>query len=230
MKKIYIPLFILFAIASSCTKEEETGNTISITGFVSLYDENNIEIPEKGDVKVEVQNTGQSVFTDPYGKYVLSGLQAATSYRIIISKENFGEYFLFSGKHVGDAKPALMSKTILLKLPDNTLDNPVAQYRNDSILISGNVTGIPSYLQCMVFVSSQSEVSDTQYQYSKGWIINASFTMPVPLKDNAYAPGATLYVAVYFYHPYAYIIWDPERIINIKTGGKKVASLSVTKL
>ena len=68
---IYLSLLIIFAVASSCTKEEEV-YTGSIQGIVTVSGTNN---PLSG-VQVSIVNTGTSTTTGSEGLFMFTNLEA----------------------------------------------------------------------------------------------------------------------------------------------------------
>lgn len=228
MKKIFNLLLILIIVAS-CTKEEKEGNTISITGFIKVFDQYGVELDQKDGVKVEIPNIEKSTKTQPNGKYELTNLSAVTSYRVVFSKENFGETFLYTDKYVGNAKPAVMNDIWILELPTASFSKPDIRYRNDTILVKVNIAYIPSYYICGVYVSNSADVSNTKYHYYSEQPVNSTADLKILLNNNTYTTGTTLYVAVYLYNNKSYTVWDPENKMYVRIGGKKVADSNVKK-
>lgn len=80
---IYLSLLIIFAVASSCTKEEEV-YTGSIQGIVTVSGTNN---PLSG-VQVSIVNTGTSTTTGSDGQFMFTNLEAK-SYRLQFTKDGY---------------------------------------------------------------------------------------------------------------------------------------------
>jgi hypothetical protein len=231
MKKItYILVSIFLIVTASCTKKEEYGNSISLTGYVALYDKDGHSMEDEGGVTVTIQNSDKSNQTLYDGSFIFNDLKALTNYTLIFSKENFDEATLTTDKYIGDAKPAQVGYSVYLyELPSVTITNVTVESSNNSVMIKGVLTETNINHFCSVYISDQADVSINNYDYSEYMSTNSLCWFNLALRPNSYADGTKLYVALYIHNPAAYPFYPPEREGFFIRGGKKAGVFQVVK-
>lgn len=222
---VLIPLFI------SCNKEE-IGNKVSITGFVKLINEQGDEIFDKNKVTVTIEGTSSSTKTDNYGKFLFKGLKAGKPYAFVFSKDSFGTISSAKYQFVGDAKPGVISIQNLYKLPTIEVSNTSIEFKNNDILIKGEMSLTSNYrIRC--FANDSVDVSNTHYDYAS-FFYSGSATYPVfdyfssYIDVESYKPGTTYYVAVYFFNCFDTGYYDGEKKQTLYSSAKKVTTLKIT--
>jgi len=217
-------VFICFSFFS-CTKE--TGNNISIVGFVKLVDENGVELINREGVFVKAKTASSSGTTDLNGRFQLNKLVAGNVYSLEFSKESYGTVSTNTPKFVGDQKPGLISNVTMYQIPTASLINPSIQNQNNVLTVKGEVSPFrDNYLYVMAYANDSLEVSETHYDY-KTWDFNPAgggtyqnpFSLNIYLDNNTYVAGTTLYISIYFYNPLDYG--------SVRSSGKKVGNLQI---
>jgi hypothetical protein len=230
MKK-YIILLTVLTLAISCTKEEEKGLDVSMTGFVKLINESGTELFERNGVKVTIQGSSTYTQTDKNGKFLFTGLKAGSPYSFDFSRDGYGTRSVTNYRFIGDEKPGLIGTVTLYQIPSIELKSASIQYQNNTISVSGQITPTVNFTT-MAFANDSANVSDTHYDYwSGGYTYSggfSSFQLSVQLTNNTYTPGTTIYVAVYFYNYYDGGYWDSEKNLTIRSSAKKAGTLKIT--
>jgi hypothetical protein len=233
MKK-YLPLLIVCLIVSSCTKDEK-GLNVSITGFVNIINDYGLNVYDRSNVKVSVQDTIDTIATtttDINGKYLFTGLKAGSSYNIGITKENYGTITSYNNEFIGDQKPGLISTVTLYKIPSYELTNATLESEpSGSIFINLLVTET-NVCAIVAYANDSSNVSDSHYDYSRSLLYtggtkltNFWFSM---FPSVNYSPGTKMYVAVYFFNYYDPGYYNSELNHFIYSSAKKVGAYVIT--
>ena len=226
-------LFLAFGILflSSCKKETNTTTTEvsppnptgTIEGFVALHDEFGNTLQSFAGVTVTLDSTSYSATTDSTGRYVLKNIPSNVSYNFTFNKKGFSSYHYKNFQFTVSGGSAPVS-SINLSTNSNSTTNVVDLYQPSTTSVKTLTAGVyPGYIYLTdtitnsnpvynqstegigfaVFISTQKNVSSTNYQYS-GTTTPSSSTLGVitytlqPASYN-YPIGATLYFAVYGY-------------------------------
>jgi hypothetical protein len=230
MKK-YLLIFTAITLTLSCTKKE-IGKDVSVTGFVKVINEAGSELFDRQDIKVTLKGGTATTYTDTNGKFLISGLNAGTSYGFDISKDGYGTVSTSNFSFIGDEKPGFIGSLTLYQTPTIELLNASLQYQNGVIFITGQITKTNQF-RTISYANDSADVSDLHYDYGSylsgaSGSTYSSFQAGISLTNNTYKPGTTLYIAVYFSNLYDDGYYDRERGIYIRSSAKKAGVLKIT--
>jgi hypothetical protein len=228
-----IGILVVLLIFSSCTKTEEDGLDVTVTGFIKLIDYNGLEVIDKSGANINIYGSSETKTTDSNGKFVFSGLNAGTTYKFNYSKNNYGtKNMAESGTFYGDQTSGLLNTVTLYQKPDVNFKEATVSYNNSSITIYSTIAN-SSYFACVAFAKDSSNVSDTNYDYSSSYYYYAgtytNIGNSISLTGNNYPAGTTIYIALYFFNYYEdYYYWDNEFNTFRITSGNNVGIYQVT--
>ena len=226
-------LFTIFFI--SCSKVEN-GLDVSVTGYVRLFGEKGSEIFNRQDVRVSEKGTSIETFTDENGKYLIAELRAGNRYNFEFSKDSFGTKKINDIQFIGEGKPGLLNTISLYGIPSYELVSATLTYESSRIRVSGITTEADNY-KLTAYINDNSNVSDTHYDSYTDYSLMpigrkfTSLNFFINLYDVNYAPGTTVYIAIYFYNYYEpeYSYYEPDlKAIRLSSGKKASMILLIT--
>jgi hypothetical protein len=184
MKKFKIAGWIVAVmILSNCQEETIIDSKGDIVGFVKLFDEKGVEIQDKSNVKITLDEK-HTVVTDAIGRFNFKGIEPGT-YQVVYEKEGFGTVKKFNYIFTAGNVQGVLSETNLISLSNISLISKNLEITASSIRITGTMTETESYYFIYYFVDkADAEPSDFlgQYGYSFccGQITTFDHYVPVP--------------------------------------------------
>lgn len=228
MKRIFLIISVLI-LSVSCTKEE-TGLDVSITGFVRLVSVTGEHVTREG-ITVAIQGNNTRAETDENGKYLFTGLKAATKYAFDFSEPGYGNKCTEPRSFIGNQRPGFINPVFLFQQPSIVLENPVIRRRIGSIEITGSITPVKKY-GISAYIGDSSNVSAENSDYSSPVVIYSSdlnhtlINLAYSTSHMTYPAGTEVYVALYFFNGFEETtFWDPGEKRYRRTSETKAAVL-----
>jgi len=219
MKK-YITFAWIFAAVglSSCHEEKIIIAKGSIIGFVKLFDEKGIELQDKSDVKVFLDEN-RSVLTNAIGRFEFNNIEPGT-FRVTFEKEGYGSFKRFNFIFAAGNEPAVIGDIKLIALPEIALVNHKVVNMGTQVKISGTITETDSYFFSYYF-SDKPDADNSNYSssfsYSFCCVPVTTFEHYIPLPAAASSP---LYLVCYVVSKgndqgiYNYYDYEKQKSIN----------------
>jgi hypothetical protein len=211
--------WVMIAIIILLGCEEETivkDNKGEIIGFVTLLDENGIEIQDKSNVKITLDEK-HSVTTNAIGRFEFKDIEAGT-YQVLFEKEGFGSVKRFNYIFTAGNVPGVITDVNMIGLSTISLIDKQIQTSSSSITVTGTMTGTNSYYFVYYFYDKENaDVSDyitsAGYSFCCSPVTTFTHNLSIP-------PSSPLYVACYAmskaneYGQYNYYDYEKARSVN----------------
>jgi len=212
---------VSFYFLVSCTETVAPVLTGSISGFVSLYEEDGTSIKDRSGVRVSIEGRSNFAFSNSDGRYNLENVSAGI-FNIVYEKEGFGLNKIIAREFVGGGD-AFIYELPLSKLPSYnviSLNIVKSTAQPQTLNISGQVSDARNYYRHIrLFFGKKVSVSNhpkdylavngiTVYQDSISF--NYSFgNYKTYFLQEGFNLGDTVYAAAYSMSDYGWGTPDP---------------------
>ncbi len=214
-------VIVLFSLLSSCTETVAPVLTGSISGFVSLYEEDGTSIKDRSGVKVSIEGRSNFAFTNSDGRYKLENVSAGI-FNIVYEKEGFGLNKIIAREFVGGGD-AFIYELPLSKLPSynvTSLNIVKSTAQPQSLHIGGQVSDARDYYRHLIlFFGEKISVSNNPQDYLSLRTIyiyedSTSFGFPIDnyriyFLQEGFNLGDTVYAVAYSISDYGWGTQDP---------------------
>ncbi len=226
-------LFLLLGLTlcfNSCEDENFNGE---LTGFVKLYNKDGYLLDDKSGVNVTIGE--QSTYTDPAGKYLLSGIPMG-SYLVKYSYEGYSNDSNLVAITPGEIPIFNAKSGTLCEYPDVEITNLEFKVDSNRIELNGTLSKPFSVFNLYLFISDSPNVTynnyDSEIHRSMFWISYHNLDLSMPsyneelniVFDGLYMdrvfPNDSAYFAVYISNPFCkyekdYIkAWTTTKVIK----------------
>lgn len=213
---------VSFYFLVSCTETVAPVLTGSISGFISLHEEDGTPIKDRSGVRVSIEGRSNVAFTNTDGRYKLENVSAGI-FNIIYEKEGFGLNKIIAREFVGGGD-AFIYELLLSKLPSfNVTSLTINKISTQPPYLSmrGNLSDVRNYSRSVIiFFGKGEDVSNDPKNYLRTnsiYVYSDSSTFGYSWSDyNRYfldagfISGETVYVAAYSASDYYWgSVFDP---------------------
>ena len=171
MKKVFLHIALIaivsFYFLVSCTETVAPVLTGSISGFVSLYEEDGTSIKDRSGVKVSIEGRSNFAFSNSEGRYKIENVSAGI-FNIVYEKEGYGLNKIIAREFVGGGD-AFIYELPLSKLPSYnviSLNIVKSTAQPQSLHISGQVSDARNYFRhAILFFGKNPSISNNPQDY-----------------------------------------------------------------
>jgi hypothetical protein len=213
----------MLGLLAGCKDEEHLKMTGDIVGFVKLVDEYGVELADKSNVTVSL-NENTTAKTDKSGRFEFRNL-APGNLKIEFKKEGFSTVRRYNFAFVGGIKPAVIHDVNLISLPKIEVQSKNVVVSASYASISGTITEVDRYYFRYYFsdkpdVSNENYVSVSAISFCCGSVSQFKHELLIdavasPLYMVAYATSPCNAEGIYDYYNY-------EKGISVNPAGKKL--------
>lgn len=217
-------LMVALIVLSGCQEEPiVSGSKGTIIGFITLLDERGVELQDKSNVKVTLDEN-HTVLSNAIGRFEFSDIDPGT-YHLLFEKEGFGSTKRYNYIFTAGNVPGFISNVTLIGLASVSILSKEVEISSTSITVTGTITETDSYNFMYYFYdkpdAEPSESISTGYGHTSCCIPVTTFShyMPIPSTSPLYVVG---YALTEFSNSGIYGYYDYERKLYIKTTLKQL--------
>jgi len=208
---------------AACKEDEHIKITGDIVGFVKLFDEYGVELADKSNVTVLLNQTGTAT-TDKSGRFEFLNLEPGT-FKFEFQKEGFSSTKTYNFIFVGGSKPAVIYNINLITLPKIEVKSKDVSVSGNLVTISGTMTQVNRYYFRYYF-SDKPDVSNENYVSESATSFCCSDVSQFQHQASFYALTSSVYMVAYAISPAgvegAYDYYDLEKGVTVNPAGKKL--------
>jgi hypothetical protein len=234
---LLLSLIIFILSISNCKKTviEQINLTGTITGKVYYIDENEYHYYSKSGIKIEIENTSFSTYSDNNGEYTIENIPTGT-YNIIYSKEGCSTHKITGFQIIGGGDYPVKMENILIRKKSSTISSNLSvEYNEDLITFSATISpeAIDTVQRGFLLLISDKNAVSYDHNLDYYWqLSSAGNRVSITLDESIlsrYIPGfdqnITYYAIAYgISQSYCDFYFDTQKGSNVFSGMNESAT------